>query len=121
MGDRVWRTMTRQGDEEAGFAIACDGSELRIRAWGFWSVELAIQFEASIEREVAGFLRLNGLRLDVAELKPMRDEGQAAWTGAFAFLKARGVRKVQLSEPPPLTKLQFMRLCRNVGIAFNVG
>lgn len=112
--------MTRDGDEVTGFSIALDRSEVRVRAWGFWSAELAARFTRALEEETLGALRVDSLRVDVRELKPMRDEGQRAWTEGLTFLMSRGVRTVQMSEPSPLTKLQFLRLCRNVGILVQV-
>lgn len=108
--------MTRDGDEVSGFSIGFDGHELRVRAWGFWSVELAASFLRALESETLTVIKVDAVRLDVSELKPMRDEGQLAWTRGLTFLMLRGIRAVQMSAPSPLTKLQFLRLCRNVGI-----
>lgn len=108
--------MMREGDDETGFSIAVDAGEVLIRGWGFWSAELSQRFSLMVQRELGDSVQPRGLKVDVRELKPMRDEGQRAWSSMLGHLAQRGVTHAQLSEPSALTKLQFMRLCRAVGL-----
>lgn len=112
--------MTRAGDEEAGFSIERAFGELRVRAWGFWSAELASEFDHATVSEVQGSQNLAQVWLDVGNLKPMRDEGQRAWSSFLFLLHAAGVRSIKTIEPPPITKLQMMRLCRGVGVSITI-
>jgi hypothetical protein len=109
--------MTREGDEVMGFSIAVEAGEIRIRGWGFWSLELCEQFAAALQREIGGLVKLGVLRVDVTELKPMRSEGQAAWAKALVLMVSKGIVKAALTEPQPLTKLQFVRLCKGAAIS----
>lgn len=112
--------MKRAGDEEAGFSVERAFGELRVRAWGFWSAELATQFDHATVSEVQGGPSLAQVWLDVGSLKPMRDEGQRAWLSFLCLLYAAGVRSIKTIEPPPITKLQMMRLCRSVGVSITI-
>jgi hypothetical protein len=109
--------MTREGDEVMGFSIAVEAGEIRIRGWGFWSLELCEQFAAALQREIGGLVKLAALRVDVAEMKPMRSEGQEAWAKALILMASKGIAKAALTEPQPLTKLQFVRLCKGAAIS----
>jgi hypothetical protein len=109
--------MARAGDEEAGFSVERALGELRIRAWGFWSSELAGEFNHAGRSEIQNGSKLTLVWLDVGHLKPMRDEGQRAWSHFFGLLLGTGIQSIKMIEPPPITKLQIMRLCRSVGIS----
>lgn len=112
--------MARGGDEEAGFSVENVQDELRVRAWGFWSVELAALFERTCALEARGGGAINLVWLDVASLKPMRDEGQKAWSTFFGLIRSMGAQSVKMIDPPPITKLQILRLCRLVDIPLTV-
>lgn len=88
-----------------------------MRAWGFWSSELASEFNHAGTSAIQSGTRLLLVWLDVGDLKPMRDEGQRAWSLFLSLVRAAGVQSIKMIEPPPITKLQIMRLGRNVGIS----
>jgi hypothetical protein len=108
--------MMRYGDEAMGFSIAVEATELRVLGWGFWSAETCGRFADAARWEIGGSVRFAALKVDVRELKPMREEGQRVWQEALAMATSRGVSTAIFNEPPPLTKLQFIRLCRSAGI-----
>lgn len=107
--------MTEEGDEQAGFRVERTPSKLSITAWGFWSVELANRF-ALVGRDAVAPGFSGVVQFEAAALKPMRDEGQLAWSKLLACIKASGIKSVTMINPSPLTKLQLLRLCREAGL-----
>jgi hypothetical protein len=111
------------GSEEAGFSVSFDpsNSAVRVVGWGFWPVEVAQALDKSVLSEYRAAPPGTRLVVDVSGLKPMRDEGQKAFVALLSVLKALGVPKVSFVTTSHLTKLQFMRITNEAGLADRVG
>ena len=104
----------RGGNDEMGFAIDTDvmTRTLTVRAWGFWSASIAVDFVNAVteEQQRSG---VRAIAFDMGDLKPMREEGQAAWTRLVARLSASvAIHKISIATRSQLTKLQLLRLAR---------
>jgi hypothetical protein len=86
-----------------------------VTAWGFWSADFVPQFLPA----VVGALELKGktvsLEIDLKDLRPLRDEGQQAFKTLMTKVLAHGNGGVELKGASALTKLQMLRLTRDLG------
>ena len=103
--------MQRIGDDTTGFTVevASPGS-IRVAAWGFWSIDVALAFANAVSDAVRGQPRGATLRIDMSRLKPMREQGQQAFGALMRALRELGVTQTQVVTANPLTKLQLVRL-----------
>jgi hypothetical protein len=103
--------MQRTGDDSAGFSVDHPGTGgILVKAWGFWSVDVAYAFATSVTNACQGRSRGAILVLDMNDLKPMREEGQQSFSQLLAALSKLGIAQVSVMTTNPLTKLQLVRL-----------
>ncbi len=106
----------RFGTGEAGFSIDEDAaSTLRLETWGFWDSELAGTFVRVAVDNVRA-RRHGRIVVDVTRLKPQREEGQTALRSLMGAIRsAGGARVVAVVGDNTLTKMQLIRIGRDVG------
>jgi len=100
------------GTDADGFSITFEEPSqlLRVRAYGFWPPEVAAAFAASVLQACQPPRRARELVVDAADLKPQREEGQAALRSVFAALPRLGIGRASVLTGNALTKLQLLRL-----------
>jgi hypothetical protein len=105
--------MQRTGNDQEGFSLEFDvtSGTLLVTAWGFWSAAVAVAFgDAVVDTPMRGVRRI---AFDMTRLKPMREEGQAAWSKVMSELSKIGaVAKISVTTASQLTKLQLLRIAR---------
>lgn len=108
--------MERIGDEKAGFSVGFDPatSTVIVRAWGFWSVDIAIAFATAVSDGCRGRPHAFALAMDMSELKPMRDEGQLSFRTLLGQLPRLGIKSTTVKTENQLTRLQLRRLAEQV-------
>jgi hypothetical protein len=111
--------MQTVGSDDAGFSVQFDelAKRLRVVGWGFWDVEVAGAFDRVVLEACRGRPPGFELSIDMRELKPMRDEGQAAFSKVVRMSEALGVSQTTVITTSHLTKLQLLRIVREVGPA----
>lgn len=103
--------MQRVGDESAGFTVEVnEPHRVHVRAWGFWSIEVASAFEPTVAEACRAGGKGATLVLDMSEVKPMREEGQQAVSRLVRALPTLGITRASILTTNPLTKLQLVRL-----------
>ncbi len=103
--------MERVGDEQAGFSVDSAPSDgVRVRCWGFWSVEVASAFAGAVLGACRAQPRGGSLTLDLVDLKPMREEGQQSLSRVLRAAPSLGAGSVSIVMTNPLTRLQVVRL-----------
>jgi hypothetical protein len=111
--------MQRFGEDQAGFSVAYDSSTrlVNVVAWGFWSRETAASF-ANIVLEACKKASFGTcLTLNMTDLKPMREEGQRAWSALMNGLPGISrIDRVSVTTGNALTKLQLLRLTKDSAI-----
>jgi hypothetical protein len=102
----------RMGDEQAGFSVSFDAttSTVRVRAWGFMSPEVAGAFGVLVRDACRSSPRRSALVMDMNELKPMRDEGQASFCKLMEALPSLHMSSTTVLVTSQLVKLQLLRL-----------
>jgi hypothetical protein len=106
-----WTAMQRVGDESAGFTVEVTAPDrVQVRAWGFWSVQVASAFEPTVAEACRRQAKGGTVVLDMGEVKPMREEGQQAVCHLVRALPTLGITRVSIVTTNPLTKLQLVRL-----------
>ena len=105
------------GDDQAGFSVAFDteAGAVRVRGWGFWSVEVATAFAGAVVEVCHARPKGGVLFMDMTGLKPMRDEGQQSFGTVMAALPKLGIARASVVIDSPLTKLQLLRLVTQHG------
>ena len=105
----------RFGDEQAGFTLGHDdGGIIHSRAWGFWSAETGRAF-GTIMLDACRQSNAVRLVLDMSELKPMREEGQASFAKLVGALTSLGIGRLTVILTSQLMKLQLLRIAGEVG------
>ncbi len=101
------------GTDEQGFDVSVgDGTPaVHVRAWGFWSVEVAERFSRSVLAALAS-ARPSLVTIDAANLKPLRDVGQDAFGTVLGALTAYRIQRVVVTGSGALTKLQLRRIAK---------
>jgi len=109
--------MKRIGDDQAGFSVAMDTEvgAIRVRGWGFWSVEVASVFAQTVGEACLAGPKGAALLVDMTGLKPMRDEGQQSFGALIAALPRLGIARATVATDSHLTKLQLLRLVTEHG------
>jgi hypothetical protein len=107
--------MKRSGNDQAGFSVDLDApaKTVRVVAWGFWSPDVATAFGDAVV-EAGGRATVAHLDFDMTRLKPMREEGQAAWRKVMTALPKLGaITQVSVTTGSQLTKLQLLRIAKD--------
>ena len=112
--------MIRLGDETAGFSVHRTSAGVGVEAWGFWSVELALQFAPVVTGALDGIHGEVQVLVDVARLRPLRNEGQRAFESLLSWAAQGRGWPVLIRSPSALTKLQMLRLVRRLGPAAHI-
>jgi hypothetical protein len=107
--------LSRYGDENQGFTVDVIGEAVVVTAFGFWSAELAAQLGSAVTPLLGVERRRAALIFDVGGLRPLRDEGQAALYALILHALAVGVSEVVVRASSALTKLQMLRIVRQIG------
>lgn len=104
--------MKRVGDDLAGFSTDYDVEvgAVRVRAWGFWSASIAESFVQAVSDACRSSPKGASLLMDMADLKPLREEGQRAFGGLVGCLRELGISRTTVMTTSHLTKLQLLRL-----------
>ena len=108
--------MQRVGDDQSGFSFGFDSEvqALQVKAWGFWSIEVAAAFGRKVKDACRELPKGVVVDFDMLELKPLREEGELAFAALVTTLRSMGVGHVSI-RTGPLTKLQLLRLAANSG------
>jgi len=106
--------MVRFGNDEDGFAVGFDEATcvVQVKAWGFWSAELAAMFAQAVIDVCNANRRATSMVVDAVGLKPQREEGQKAFGALMAVLPRLGMGRVSVTTDSPLTRLQLLRLAK---------
>ena len=105
--------MAHFGNDEAGFSVWLDDPTrtVRVKAWGFWTPEVAAEFARSVTEACRSVQNAN-LSMDLTGLKPQREEGQAAFAAMMGALPRLGLSRASIQGANPLTKLQLLRIAK---------
>jgi hypothetical protein len=86
-----------------------------VTTWGFWSVEFVPEFLPPVMAALEAAGKGSAFVIDLKDLRPLRDEGQAAFRQLMSRALAQGVGAIELRGASALTKLQMLRLTRELG------
>jgi hypothetical protein len=103
------------GNQKEGFNIDSRKGSVVVTAHGFWSAELAAQLVSAVLPQVRAQGPSSSLVFELAELRPLRDEGQIAFKDLITSSLKSGVHEVVVRTPSALTKLQMLRIAREIG------
>ncbi len=114
--------MNRIGNDEAGFSVAFDSaaSTVSVRGWGFWGPDVANAFDSAVQKACLTSPKGSALVIDMSQLKPMREEGQRAFTRLMSALRGLGIVSTMIMTTSQLTKMQLLRLSAEAGAAGSV-
>lgn len=106
--------METKADETDGFDIEFDESStaIRVKAWGFWSPEIAERFEQAIFDAFRVNRGATALDIDARGLKPQRDAGVTALGTMMQGLHRSRIARVSVKTDSSLTRLQFIRIAK---------
>ena len=108
--------MRRVGDDTAGFSVDLPGGpSIVVKGWGFWRREVAAPFAGRVVEVCRSQPRGASLRLDLGELKPMREEGQQSFRDLLRSVPGLGLSRVLVITGNPLTRMQLTRLATDTG------
>jgi hypothetical protein len=109
--------MKRIGDEKAGFSTDFDASvgAVRVRGWGFWDAKVSDAFATTVADVFRVSPKGSALLMDMADLKPLREEGQRSFGVLIRSLKELGVARTVIATTSHLTRLQLLRLVAENG------
>ncbi len=100
-------TSGRVGDDRAGFTVQImPHAIVEVKAWGFWDRETAAAFGPRVIDACRTHPK-GALRMDLRDMKPMRDEGQASFA---LLLRSLGQTSLSLTVGSHLVKLQLLRI-----------
>jgi hypothetical protein len=108
-------TVRTYGDNKEGFSVDVVGGAVLVTARGFWSTEIAEALDPAVTSAVRGEGRRTRLIFEVGDLRPLRDEGQAAFKAVISKALAGGTPEVVIRSSSALTKLQMLRIARELG------
>lgn len=106
--------MATYGDDRAGFSIDGPSDAVVVTARGFWSIELCAQLAPAVMEALRAKGARAALRFDLTELRPLREEGQAAFRSVMIQALLGGTRHIEFRGASALTKLQILRLRREL-------
>jgi len=106
------------GDAQSGFSVEHDAVALvvRVRAWGFWGLEVATLFARAVVDECRAVGEPVGLLLDVTRLLPQREEGQTAFGELIVGLRTIVPKRVVVVVSSTITKMQLLRIAKDRGV-----
>jgi hypothetical protein len=102
------------GNEREGFSIERRSDCIVVSAHGFWSANFADQFVPAVVPALLEDGRGTRLTLELAALRPLRNEGQAAFKSLIVQALAAGTTDLLILAPSALTKLQMLRIVREI-------
>lgn len=107
-----------------GYEISYDDAQhiLYFRAWGFWNMETAQQFEQEWTEQVKAVSAQGQpwyALIDLTEFPPQKPEVQELTHRMIEFEKQHGVKKEAHLVSQILTKLQITRIAKEAGLAEN--
>lgn len=99
---------------EEGFEVSPDQAAraISVRAWGFWSSELASRFAQAVIDACRAHRDLTSLIIDARGLRPQREAGEQALGSMMAALPRLGIARAQVTTDSPLTRLQLLRIAK---------
>lgn len=99
---------------EEGFEVLFDpeAGAVSVRAWGFWSPELASKFAHTVIDACRANRELTSLRIDARGLRPQREAGEHALGVMMAALPGLGIARATVTTDSPLTRLQLLRIAK---------
>ena len=103
--------MKSAGNDDSGYSVDVLALGIQIRAWGFWDAALATNFVAAVLDAIRANPQRSWLTLDASQLKPQRDEGQAALRELVETTAKLGQRG-ELIVANAITKMQLARIIR---------
>jgi hypothetical protein len=103
------------GDHTEGFQVDSRYGSVVVTAHGFWSAKLASQLVSAVLPQVRAQGHPTSLVFELAELRPLRDEGQTAFKELILASLKSGAHEVVIRTPSALTKLQMLRIAREIG------
>lgn len=107
--------MGNVSDSKGGFAYDVEGEVLKVSGWGFWTEQICAQFALAILDEMQPLAAGRIVELSFADLKPLREAGQAALKRLFVLARQGVVLRIGIQVDSHLTKLQLKRLALDNG------
>lgn len=103
------------GDSEAGFSVEHDPitRTVRVDGWGFWSPEVAVEFGDAVIEACRNTPDARDMVMNMARLKPLRDEGLDAVGRVLSAAVRLGVSLKSVVTGSHITKLQLLRLVKS--------
>ncbi|NUP06741.1 MAG: hypothetical protein HOW73_11865 [Polyangiaceae bacterium] len=103
------------GTEAAGFSLDLDAAShsLRVRVWGFWKRDVTDIFAQTVLDACRPTARITHLVMDANDLKPQREEGQAAFATLLEGVRKHGIDRVSIVTRNALTRLQLTRIAHD--------
>jgi len=101
-------------DDDGGFSAtpADVTGVLRVRAWGFWSAEIAAVFAETVLDAYRRGRRPTEVVLEADALKPQREDAQSAIAAMIDAVGKLGLPRLVITTSSPLTRLQLARISR---------
>lgn len=107
--------MSTHGDSDEGFTIETQNDALMVTTWGFWSADFVPEFLPAVFAALESRGRGSLLIIDLKQLRPLRDEGQTAFRTLMTRALTDDLARLELRGASALTKLQMLRLIRELG------
>ena len=97
---------------QGGFEVTYNeqGATLNLRAWGFWSLEVATKFGARVQDVLRRVTNKVRLRAEFTGYFAQRPEVQDAQLPAWRVIAARGLMEGVCWVPEPIARLQLRRI-----------
>jgi hypothetical protein len=106
--------MPRVGNDQAGFSIEEGPHAVRVQVWGFWDSPVAAAFPKAVIDACRAARSPVHLLVDATDLKPQREEGQAALEDLFELLAHAAIARADIRVPNAITRMQMVRIARGV-------
>jgi hypothetical protein len=107
--------LPQYGDENQWFSVETADDAVVVNAGGFWSVELSAELGPAVMMALRARGRRTSLIFELADLRTLRDEAQAAFKSLVIHALAHGAPQVVFRASSALTKLQMLRMARELG------
>jgi hypothetical protein len=103
--------MDRTGTDESGFGLDFDAraQTIRVEAWGFWPIDVCSAFGRALIGACRSSAGVRRVEMETTRLKPLREEGEAAWATVLAAMPGAGIEAIVV-KCNSLTKLQLLRI-----------
>ena len=106
--------MPRVGNDQAGFSIEEATHGVRVQVWGFWDSTVAACFAKAVIDACRAARSPVHLFVDATELKPQREEGQAAWEDLLTLVARAAIARADIKVTNAITRMQMVRIARRV-------